>query len=140
MIRRISYEQFQTLCSQVIGGSLEKKEKPVVVVLADEAGDIIHMTHMDGAPSRSGIIASGKAFTAAKMSRTTTSLGQFCADSGQDVSTFVISGLTTMPGGSPIFTPAGELVGAVGVSGRSAAEDQELADRCAAFLGKLCAE
>ena len=140
MIRRISYEQFKTLCSQVIDDILEKKEKPVVVVIADEAGDIIHMTHMDGAPSRSGIIASGKAFTAAKMSRTTTSLGQFCADSGQDVSTFVISGLTTMPGGSPIFTPAGELVGAVGVSGRSAAEDPELADRCAAFLGKLCAE
>lgn len=134
MINRVTQAQFTALFSQVIGEIEAKREKPVVIVIADEAGDIIHMTHMDGAPSRSGTIASGKAFTAAKMGRTTAALGQLCSDSDTPLSAFVIRGLTTMPGGAPILDQSGSLIGAVGVSGRSAAEDQALADRCAQLL------
>lgn len=136
MISRITQAQFTALCTQVIGEIERKQEKPVVIVIADEAGDIIHMTHMDGAPSRSGIIASGKAFTAAKMGRTTTALGQLCIDSNTPLSAFVIQGLTSMPGGTPILDQSGAVIGAVGVSGRSAAEDQALADQCAQLLSK----
>lgn len=136
MIRRVSQTQFTALCEHIIGGIEKEQGKPIVIVIADEAGDIIHMTHMDNAPSRSGIIASGKAYTAAKMVRTTASLDQYCKDSNTPLSAFVIEGLTTMPGGSPIYDKNGELVGAVGVSGRSAAEDQEMADRCAKFLAQ----
>lgn len=41
-----------------------------------------------------------------------------------------------MPGGTPIYDKNGAIVGAVGVSGRSAAEDQEMADLCAKFLSQ----
>lgn len=136
MIRRISQAQFTALCQHIIGGIEQEQGKPIVIVIADEAGDIVHMTHMDHAPSRSGTIASGKAYTAAKMTRTTASLGQYCQESNTPLSAFVIEGLTTMPGGTPIYDKNGELVGAVGVSGRSAAEDQEMADRCAQFLAQ----
>lgn len=136
MIRRVSQAQFTALCEQVIGDIQKENGKPIVIVIADEAGDIIHMTHMDGAPARSGVIASGKAYTAIRMGRTTTALGQFCQDSNTPLSAFVIQGLTTMPGGTPIYDKNGEIVGAVGVSGRSAAEDQEMADLCAKFLSQ----
>ena len=136
MIRRITQAQFTALCSHIIGGIEKEQGKPIVIVIADEAGDIIHMTHMDNAPSRSGIIASAKAYTAAKMTRTTASLGQFCQDSNMPLSAFVIEGLTIMPGGTPVYDKNGELVGAVCVSGRSAAEDQEMADLCAEFLSQ----
>ncbi len=137
MIRRISQSQFSDLCTYVLDKIAKEQGKPIVIVIADEAGDIIHMTHMDGTPSRSGTIASGKAYTAAKMGRTTTALKQLCEDIKTPLSDFLMPGLTNMPGGSPILDKQGELVGAVGVSGRSAAEDQEMADFCAAYLTQL---
>ncbi|MGE4277364.1 MAG: heme-binding protein [Lawsonibacter sp.] len=138
MIHRVSQAQFSALCSYVTDKIEKEHGKPIVISIADEAGDIIHMTHMDGTPSRSGIIASGKAYTAAKMNRSTTALRQFCEESKTPISDFVIQGMTTMPGGTPVLDKKGELAGAVGVSGRSAAEDQEMADLCAAFLSDLC--
>ena len=62
MIRRVSQDQFTALCDKVIGDIKKENGKPIVIVIADEAGDIIHMTHMDGAPARSGVIASGNYF------------------------------------------------------------------------------
>lgn len=137
MIRRISQDQFLALC-QFVTQEVEKDQgKPVVLAIADEAGDIVFMSHMDNTPPRSGTIASGKAFTAAKMERTTTALLQFCTESGTSLDAFVIPGMTTMPGGTPILSKSGEPMGAVGVSGRSAQEDQAMADKCAAFLATL---
>ncbi|WMJ83995.1 GlcG/HbpS family heme-binding protein [Oscillospiraceae bacterium LTW-04] len=137
MINRITHAQFTALCSHVASKIETEKGKPVVIVIADEAGEIVHMLHMDNTPARSGIIASGKAFTAAKMERTTTALGKLCEDMKTPVSAFLIEGLTTLPGGTPIFDKNGTFIGAVGISGRSAVEDQALADACAAFLGTL---
>ena len=137
MIARISQAQFEALCQFAAATVKEDQGKPVVIAVADEAGDIVYMTHMDGTPPRSGKIASGKAFTAAKMERTTAALLQFCQDSGTTLDSFVIPGLTTMPGGAPIVSKAGVPLGAVGVSGRSAQEDQAMADKCAAFLATL---
>ena len=71
-----------------------------------------------------------------KAAMKTAALGQFCQDSNTPLSAFVIPGMTTMPGGTPIYDKNGEIVGAVGVSGRSAAEDQEMADLCARFLSQ----
>lgn len=137
MIRRISHAQFIALCQYVTQEVEKDGGKPVVLAIADEAGDIVYMSHMDNTPPRSGKIASGKAFTAAKMERTTTALLQFCQDSGTTLDAFVIPGMTTMPGGTPIISKDGEPMGAVGVSGRSAQEDQAMADKCAAFLATL---
>ena len=69
MIRRVSQDQFTALCEKVIGDIKKENGKPIVIVIADEAGDIVHMTHMDGAPARSGVIASGKAYTAIQIGR-----------------------------------------------------------------------
>lgn len=134
MISRISQAQFDKLCQFATAAVKEDKGNPIVIAVADEAGDIVYMVHMDGTPPRSGKIASGKAFTAAKMERTTSALLKFCQDSNTSLDAFVIPGLTTMPGGTPIVSKEGKPLGAVGVSGRSAQEDQAMADKCAAFL------
>ena len=43
MIRRVSQDQFTALCDKVIGDIKKENGKPIVIVIADEAGDIIHM-------------------------------------------------------------------------------------------------
>ena len=137
MINRVSQADFQALCTFVTEKIKAENGKPVVIVIADEACNIIHMMHMDGVPGRSGVIASGKAFSAAKMERTTTALGELCTNSCWSLSLFNIDGLTSMPGGTPLFNKEGEFIGAVGVSGRSAVEDQAMADCCAEFIKGL---
>ena len=134
MINRVTQEQFLKICAFVKDKAEAEQGKPVVVVIADEACNIIHMMHMDGVPGRSGQIASGKAFSAAKMERTTTALGDLCKNAGWSLSLFNIDGLTSMPGGTPLFGKAGAFLGAVGVSGRSAAEDQAMADAVAEYV------
>lgn len=42
--------------------------------------------------------------------------------------------LTYLPGGTPIFTADGDLLGAIGVSGWTMEEDQMLADEAVAYL------
>ena len=44
--------------------------------------------------------------------------------------------MTYLPGGAPIFTEDGDLIGAVGISGWTMEEDQMLADEAVALLKK----
>ena len=38
MIRRVSQDQFTALCDKVIGDIKKENGKPIVIVIADEAG------------------------------------------------------------------------------------------------------
>ena len=53
MINRITHKQFLTLCDHVIEKQVPLKGKPIAIAIADEAGDIVYIVHMDGVPSRS---------------------------------------------------------------------------------------
>ena len=134
MINRITHKQFLTLCDHVIEKQVPLKGKPIAIAIADEAGDIVYIVHMDGVPSRSSIIASGKARTAAKMGRDTTAIKQLCQDLNTPISDFLVPGLTTLPGGAPILNKQEDLIGGIGISGMAASEDQEMANYCAKFL------
>lgn len=137
MIRRITQDQFTALCKHVVEKTEAEKKNPVCLVVVDEAGDVVYMYHMDGCPSRSGKIAGGKAFSAAKMERSTTALADTVKACNCTLADFMIPGMTILPGGSVLRDNAGEMVGAIGVSGRSAVEDQACADDCAAFIASL---
>ena len=88
MINRITHKQFLTLCDHVIEKQVPLKGKPIAIAIADEAGDIVYIVHMDGVPSRSSIIASGKARTAAKMGRDTTGISGMAASEDQEMANY----------------------------------------------------
>ena len=129
MINRITHKQFLTLCDHVIEKQVPLKGKPIAIAIADEAGDIVYIVHMDGVPSRSSIIASGKART--------TAIKQLCQDLNTPISDFLVPGLTTLPGGAPILNKQEDLIGGIGISGMAASEDQEMANYCAKFLQEI---
>jgi len=134
MIGRISYEQCKMVSEFLFGKPAEENRKPLAIAITDQAANLIYVAHMDGIHTRGGNIASAKAFTAARMHRTTKNLLEYCRENHMELGMFACSGITAMPGGSPIYDVDGELIGAIGISGWSADEDQVLADACVEFL------
>lgn len=113
-------------------GRIEQKAKEkgmaVVIAVSDQAGLPIAVHCMDGAFSASYDIALNKTYTAAGLKMSTQKLGQLSQPGGSlygiqytNQGRIVIFG-----GGEPLYE-AGEVIGALGVSGGSAEEDTALA-------------
>jgi glc operon protein GlcG len=89
---------------------------------------------MDGARARSVQISQGKAYTSARMGVTTEALLARLHREKIEVGYFCDPALTALPGGSPLKDASGRLLGAIGISGLSSAEDQAITDDMAAQL------
>jgi len=113
---------------QVIGSELAKRDKAAVIAVADDHGEVISLLRLDGAPVPSIVIATNKAFTAARERKTTFELGQKSRDPkfGFDFAFYGDPRYIGFGGGVPVIFD-GAVVGAIAVSGLSSEEDAELA-------------
>jgi glc operon protein GlcG len=102
--------------------------KAGVVAVADSHGELIALMRMAGAPPQSSTIATNKAFSAVRARRPSKDIGTKVrsADQGFDISYFGDSRFVGWGGGVPVIV-AGEVVGAVAVSGLTEDEDIALA-------------
>jgi uncharacterized protein GlcG (DUF336 family) len=109
------------------------------VAVMDNAGHLISFDRMDGAPFQSTQLAQDKAYSVAGNGQATHHFWEMVKDEpwllhnvGQ------VPGLVVLGGGVPIYFD-GELIGAIGVSGKSnMAEDQAIAETAvAAILDEL---
>ncbi|MBC3457007.1 GlcG/HbpS family heme-binding protein [Pseudomonas mosselii] len=110
----------------------------VSLIIVDAGGMTILMCHMDGAPRPSQAIALNKALTASGFARSTSEW----TDRLKSCSPAVQSGLPLQPGmalfgGGEPFIVDGEIVGAIGVSGASEADDSLCAKAAAQRVSKL---
>lgn len=96
----------------------------VTIVVADAAGEPILLQRMDGAPFSSLDIAMGKARTAARFRRPTKSLDE--SVSAGRAALLSLDGFTLLEGGEPV-TMDSQVIGAVGVSGVTSAQDAQIA-------------
>lgn len=100
----------------------------VAVSVADSHGEQLCFARMDGASLQAGVLAANKAYTSARDRQATSSLGQWARDTGKDMGYWTDARITGLGGGVPIYS--GEaVIGAIGVSGLSEAEDEALAQR-----------
>ena len=103
----------------------------VSIAVVDQSGELVAFLRMDGASSASVDVARAKARTSARYRRPTKAL-----DSALTAGRFPIltlEGATAVEGGVPIII-AGEVVGAVGVSGVTSAQDAQVARAGAATV------
>jgi glc operon protein GlcG len=116
------------LAIQVIGSELAKRGEAAVIAVADDHGELIGLLRLDGAPLPSVVIATNKAFTAARERKTTFELGQKSRDpkTGFDFAFYGDPRYIGFGGGVPVIFD-GAVVGAIAVSGLSSEEDAELA-------------
>ncbi|MFD1151473.1 GlcG/HbpS family heme-binding protein [Saccharothrix hoggarensis] len=125
---------------RLLDAALEHAEQlnvAVAVSVVDAGGNTKASARMDGASFLAGSIATSKAVTSAGLGFDTAGLGQFL--SGNPTLLAGLSsqpGVAVIPGGVPIVVD-GVLVGAIGVSGGQAGEDEPIAK---AALEALTAE
>jgi len=119
---------------RIENGVAKAREIGVAVNLAlvDSGGHLLFFVRMDGALVGSVDLAVRKARTSALFRTESASLGQR-SQPGQALWSIENSngGLVTFGGGIPLFDRDGYCLGAVGVSGGSVEQDEQIARSCA---------
>ncbi len=124
-----------TLCDEdasvavaAVRAELIKRGKLGTIAVTDAHGELIALLRMSGTALNSMTVATNKAFTAARLKRASADLGRAVrhTENGYDVAYFGDPRYVGFAGGQPVIKD-GQVVGAVGVSGLTQAEDDDLA-------------
>lgn len=107
-----------------------KRNAPSAIAIVDPAGDLLAFERMNGVRAASAELAIEKARTAARLQRPTEEIEDSI---NQGRTAFVTAGIMSLRGGSPILVN-GEVVGAVGIAGRSKESDAQIAKEAAAVF------
>ena len=112
---------------QAIQAELRRRQRAAVIAVADAHGELIALLRIDGAPLPSILIATNKAWTAARERKPTHDLGQAARhpQTGFDMAYFGDPRYIGWGGGVPVVID-GAVAGAVAVSGLPEQEDMEL--------------
>jgi uncharacterized protein GlcG (DUF336 family) len=130
----LSLDRAQALVQRALAKATQDHGRPICVAVCDERGLLLAFARMDGAPARSVQISQGKAYSSARMGVSTEALLARLHREKIEVGYFCDPVLTALPGGSPLKDATGQLLGAIGISGLSSAEDQAITDAMAAAL------
>lgn len=98
----------------------------MAVAVVDIAGDLVYFERMDGTQAGSTVVSIDKARSAARFKRPTKAFQDMLASGGEGLRVLGIGGAVPVDGGVPIVT-GGRIVGAVGVSGGTSAQDGQCA-------------
>jgi glc operon protein GlcG len=111
-----------------IQSELDRRRKVAVIAVADDHGELVGLLRLDGTPLPSIVIATNKAWTAARERKPSWDLGKAARDpeTGFDMGYYGDHRYVGWGGGVPVVVD-GIVVGAVAVSGLSQEEDAELA-------------
>ena len=106
---------------------MQSRGKSAVIAVADAHGELISLLRIDGAPLPSIVIATNKAWTAARERMPSRQFGQLARDpvNGFDMAYYGDPRYIGWGGGVPVIID-GVVVGAVAVSGLPEQEDMEL--------------
>lgn len=111
-----------------IHAELKARGKTAVIAVVDAHGELLNLLRMSGTLLSSMTVATNKAFTSARLRRLSSVVGKRSRDpsTGFDISYYGDSRYVGWGGGVHVERD-GQVVGAVGVSGLSESEDEELA-------------
>lgn len=133
-MQTLTLETAQQLIRQAQAKAQEDFRRPICAAVCDAQGLLVAFARMEGAPVRSVAISQGKAYSAARMGVTTQAVLERLHREGIQIGYFCDPQLTALPGGTPLKDKAGVLCGAIGVSGLTSAEDQQVTDHIATLF------
>ncbi|GGA77624.1 DNA polymerase III subunit delta' [Nitratireductor aestuarii] len=116
----------------LIAGAAEKAKEigvPMCIAITDESGNLIAFERMDGGKVTSTTIAIDKAFTAAGAKKATHDYGTASQPGAPayGIASAIGGRLMVVGGGLPVIVN-GEVVGGIGVSSGTPAQDREVAE------------
>lgn len=103
-----------------------KINKPIAVAVTGPEGELISFLRMDGANPASARIAQSKAYTSAIDCKSTRAQGEYMRNDNREQGYWTDHKITGFGGGLPIIQN-GKVIGGIGVSGLSEAEDERIA-------------
>ena len=104
----------------------------VAIAIVDSSGGLILFHKLDETQAGSIAVAQGKARAAALFKRPSKALEE--AITGGKQAFLTVEGIVPMQGGLPVIAD-GKVIGAVGVSGVTSAQDEQVAQAAIAALG-----
>jgi glc operon protein GlcG len=120
----ISYEQAKKVMAEAEAEALKNKWR-VVIAVVDSGGHLVALQRLD-AQTGSVDVAIGKATTSASFMRTSKSIEDVLTAGGAGLRMLGVKNLTPLQGGVPIVYE-GKIIGAIGVSGVLASQDELVA-------------
>lgn len=103
-------------------------DRPICVSVCDRFGFLIAFSRMEGAPVRSIQISQQKAYSATRMGLSTDAFLARIKKEGIEISYFCDPLLTALAGGSVLKDEQGAILGGIGVSGLTSAEDHMITE------------
>lgn len=126
-IKRLDITEAQAL----IAGARSRAEQigvPMCIAITDEGGNLVAFERMDGGKVTSSTIAVDKSYTASAARKATHEYGASSQPGGPayGIGSAIGGRLMVVAGGLPVVV-AGEVVGGIGVSSGTPAQDQDVA-------------
>ena len=103
-----------------------KNNWTVAVAIVDPGGNLVYYEKMDNTQIGSATVAIDKARTAAMFKRPTKAFQDTLATGGESLRVLRLPGVTPVEGGIPLIMD-GKIIGAIGVSGATSAQDAQCA-------------
>ena len=133
---QLSLAQTQAAINAMIAKATQEPDRPVAMAIVDDAGNLLTYARMDNCRPNPQTFAIRKAYTSALSGVDSAVYADRRKSQGRSVSDMGNPNLVSAQGAVVITDPAGNAVlGAIGVSGLSAQEDEDLARLGAGALG-----
>lgn len=110
-----------------------KDNLSIVVAIVDTSGNLVYYEKMDNTLLGSADVAIAKARSAAAFKRPTKEFQDVVATGGTGLRVLALSGAVPLEGGIPLLLE-GKIIGAIGVSGATSAQDSQCAQAGAEVL------
>ena len=120
----------QNLVQQLVDKAVDiagNNDQAIAVSVCDTHGELLAFLRMNNVSVQAGLLAQNKAYTSARDRQPSGNLGAWTRETGKDLSYWTDSRLTGFKGGVPI-EHQGQVIGAIGISGLSEDDDEELAE------------
>ena len=119
-----------TTAKKVVAAALAEARKNnwrMAAAIVDASGELVYFEKIDGTQAASNEIAIDKARSSARFKRPTKAFQDALAKGGIEMRYLGLRGVVPAEGGVPIVI-GGKLVGAIGVSGGTGAQDEQVAE------------
>ena len=124
---QLSLAQTQAAMNAMIAKATQEQNRPVAMAIVDDAGNLLSYARMDNCRPNPQTFATRKAYTAALSGVDSAVYAERLKSQGRSVSDMGNPNLVSAQGAVVITDPAsGAVLGAIGVSGLSAQEDEDL--------------
>ena len=132
----LSLEQTQTAIQAMIQKATQAPDRPVAMAIVDDAGNLLSYARMDKCRPNPQTFAIRKAYTSAMSGVNSADYAERLKSQGRTVSDFGNPNLVSAQGAAVVLDPtSGAVLGAIGVSGLSSQEDEDLSKLGVQALG-----